>query len=127
MVNGPGEPPRPELARRLCTTPELIEGGRGLRFEIQRDGLAQAAFVVRHHGKARAYVNRCAHVGVELDWNPGEFFDCSKLYLVCATHGALYAPESGRCVRGPCRGQALEALPVVERDGQVFLLEAGAA
>ena len=32
------------------------------------------------------------------------------------------APDSGRCVAGPCQNGRLEVLPVVERDGGVFLV-----
>ena len=35
---------------------------------------------------------------------------------ICATHGAMYSPDSGYCVQGPCRGGRLEAVPVVEGD-----------
>ncbi len=52
----------------------------------------------------------------------GEFFDHSKLYLICATHGATYEPDSGYCVLGPCRGKSLVALPVEERGGVVILV-----
>jgi nitrite reductase/ring-hydroxylating ferredoxin subunit len=58
-------------------------------------------FVVRHGGTAYAYLNRCAHVPIELDWNEGEFFESSKLYLMCSTHGAIYIPENGQCAGGP--------------------------
>jgi len=40
----------------------------------------------------------------ELDWQPGEFFDIAGVYLVCSTHGAIFEPNSGLCVAGPCRG-----------------------
>jgi nitrite reductase/ring-hydroxylating ferredoxin subunit len=53
---------------------------------------------------------------MELDWVEGQFFESSGLYLMCATHGAIYAPDSGRCVGGPCRGARLRALEVEERD-----------
>jgi len=69
-----------------------------------------------------AYLNRCGHVPVELDWQHGEFFDDSKLYLICATHGALYAPESGQCLGGRCNGRGLTKLPVEERDGNIYLI-----
>ena len=60
-------------------------------------------------------------MGVELDWMEGEFFDDSGLYLICSTHGATYAPESGFCVAGPCRGQSLQELAVEERNGNIYL------
>ena len=94
-----------------------------MRFSVERHGQPQAAFAVRFNGVVRAYLNRCAHVSVELDWMEGEFFDISGLYLICATHGATYLPESGRCVRGPCDGRALTPLVVAEQEGKVYLIE----
>ncbi|MEP7262087.1 MAG: hypothetical protein ABI669_12835, partial [Usitatibacter sp.] len=58
----------------------------------------------------------------ELDWQPGEFFEETGLYLICSTHGALFEPGSGFCVAGPCRGDSLEPLSIREREGQVILL-----
>ncbi len=106
---------------RVCSAEELLEGGAGVRFEIEQRGATIAAFAVRFRGRVFGYINRCAHVPIELDWNHGEFFDSSKLYLICSTHGALYEPETGRCVGGPCRGRRLEPVTLEESDGQVWL------
>jgi nitrite reductase/ring-hydroxylating ferredoxin subunit len=81
------------------------------------------AFVVRFGGKVFGYINECGHLPAQLDWLPGEFFDDSKLYLICSVHGALYAPDSGRCLGGRCHGKGLAALPVGEIDGQVYLIQ----
>jgi nitrite reductase/ring-hydroxylating ferredoxin subunit len=110
--------------RLICRSDQLPERGKGWRFEVEgRNGETLPAFAVRYRGKVYAYINRCAHVGVELDWAGGEFFDISGLYLVCATHGAAYLPDSGRCAVGPCRGGGLQPLTVSEHDGEVYLLE----
>jgi nitrite reductase/ring-hydroxylating ferredoxin subunit len=109
--------------RMICGSAELGEQGRGVRFQVARDGKHEPAFVVRFEGLPRAFLNRCGHVPVELDWQEGEFFDDSRLYLICATHGALYHPASGECVGGRCAGRGLIPLPVVERDGHVYLME----
>jgi len=111
-----------EGERLICTSDALVDGGPGVRFTVTRRGGEEAAFVIRFRGRAHAYFNRCGHVPVELDWQHGEFFDDSKLYLICATHGALYAPESGHCLGGRCNGRGLEAIPVTERDGCVYLI-----
>lgn len=111
--------------RLICASDELVEGGSGVRFTVDMRGVSEPAFAVRFRGRVHAYLNRCAHLAVELDWQPGEFFDLSGLYLICATHGALYAPESGRCLGGRCNGKGLEAVAVSERDGGVFLIEEG--
>jgi nitrite reductase/ring-hydroxylating ferredoxin subunit len=109
--------------RLICASGALVDGGSGIRFEVAVDGTEVEAFVVRFGGKVHAYLNRCSHVPVELDWQPGRFFDTSGLYLVCATHGALYAPESGRCLGGRCDGKGLVGVPLSEHDGGVYLIE----
>lgn len=106
--------------RLICAGDALVDGGPGFRFTLVRYGVEEAAFAIRFRGQVHAYFNRCAHVPVELDWQHGEFFDDSKLYLICATHGALYAPENGHCLGGRCNGRGLEKIPVFERDGNVY-------
>lgn len=113
------------MRRLLCASGELVDGGNGVRFSVAWQGNSEPAFAVRFHGVVRAYLNRCGHVPVELDWQPGEFFDHSGLYLICATHGALYAPESGRCLGGRCNGRGLVALTAIEDGGHVYVIEEG--
>jgi nitrite reductase/ring-hydroxylating ferredoxin subunit len=105
----------------ICRSRELIDRGRGIRFTVRRHGEAVPAFVVRFGGAVHAYLNRCAHRSLELDWNEGEFFDAFGEHLLCATHGARYAPASGVCVGGPCGGAGLVKLAVREQNGDVFL------
>jgi nitrite reductase/ring-hydroxylating ferredoxin subunit len=111
----------------VCAGSALAEGGDGVRFVVRRGGEDAPAFAIRHDGRVYAYVNRCAHVGVELDWQPGRFFDADGMVLICSTHGALYDPATGACLGGPCRGGGLVALPVEEIDGEVVMNDAGAA
>ncbi len=108
-------------SRLICASQDVIEAGRGFRFKIRRHERDVPAFVIRFRGQAYAYFNECGHVPAELDWQPGEFFDHSKLYLICSIHGALYAPESGRCLGGRCQGKGLKPLKIHEIDGQIFL------
>ena len=108
---------------RICLSGALTEGGAGVRFVARSGERLDAAFVVRFRGVARGFVNRCAHKLVELDWEPGQFFDTERRYLVCATHGALYDPVDGMCVAGPCRGGRILPVTVREQDGSVWLAE----
>jgi nitrite reductase/ring-hydroxylating ferredoxin subunit len=103
----------------ICASDVLLEGGKGIRFPVTAGGEDSTGFVVRHDGTVYAYLNRCAHVPIELDWNEGDFFESSGLYLMCSTHGALYMPESGRCAGGPCRGGRLRPITAFEKDNQV--------
>ena len=109
--------------RLICKSDEVLERGDGIRFPIKTAFGGETGFVVRYRGEVRAYVNRCAHVPIELDWQPGKFFDESGLYLICTTHGALYDPAGGHCLAGPCRGGRLPRLEVIERDGLIYLIE----
>ncbi len=104
----------------ICASSALAERGKGVRFAVTAWGEDAVAFVVRHHNIVHAYLNRCAHISLELDWNEGEFFESSGLYLMCATHGAVYEPETGYCAGGPCRGGRLHKIMVVESNDQVF-------
>lgn len=115
--------PRALPQAAICASALLEEGGSGFRFELDWRCVPTAAFVIRHQGRVHAYLNRCGHVPVELDWQPGEFFDPSRLYLVCATHGALYDPATGNCLGGRCDGRGLVVLPIEERDGHIYLTE----
>jgi nitrite reductase/ring-hydroxylating ferredoxin subunit len=108
-------------ARLICAGRELVEGGDGVRFELHWEGEIAPAFAIRHGGRVYAYLNRCAHIAMELDWKQGKFFDTDREYLLCSTHGALYAPETGACRGGPCRGAKLVGLSVFEADGSVYL------
>jgi nitrite reductase/ring-hydroxylating ferredoxin subunit len=95
----------------------------GVCFEVADGNNIWPAFVIRHPHGVAAYINRCAHLALELDWDRGNFFDLDQRYLVCATHGALYTAATGECVSGPCNGSALEALEVAETDGTIYLVD----
>lgn len=121
QVNAPAHLVALNPGENVCASTQLQDGGTGVRFLVAHNGSLFPAFAVRHAGRPVAYLNRCAHKLVELDWQEGEFFDAEKRYLVCATHGALYDPASGICVGGPCRGARLTPVPLHEIDGAVWL------
>jgi nitrite reductase/ring-hydroxylating ferredoxin subunit len=104
----------------LCASADLDERGKAVLFDVLLWGQPARAFALRFDGKVVAYLNRCAHVPTELDWQPGEFLDLDKRWIICSIHGATYEPSDGHCIAGPCRGDRLMALDVVERDGQVY-------
>lgn len=104
----------------LCNSGELRNGGAGVLFDVNYGGQTCLGFAVRARGQVVAYLNRCAHVAMEMDWRPGHFFDASGQWLVCSTHGALYRPQDGVCVQGPCVGKRLQPIDLSERDGVVY-------
>jgi nitrite reductase/ring-hydroxylating ferredoxin subunit len=99
---------------------EDVPPGTTQRFELTCDGRAVPGFVVNVSGRLHAWVNRCRHVPMELDWVENRFFTEDGRWIQCATHGALYEPETGECVAGPPCGKALLRVPIEVRDGEIF-------
>lgn len=114
-VTGPSQPPDPppppgrpdapaSASMPVCASGDLVEGGRAVGFDVRYHGQACRAFAVRFGSGVHAYLNRCTHVPMEMDYQEGRFFDDTGQWLLCATHGAAYRPDTGACAGGPCRG-----------------------
>ena len=102
----------------LCNSAELLDGGLAVPFDVIYGGQTCRAFAIRFNKQVFAYLNRCNHVAIEMDYQPNRFLDTSGQYIVCATHGAFYRPESGACAGGPCRG-GLIPITLSEQGGVV--------
>lgn len=113
-----------QAGHALCGSSALVDAGRAVVFDVIFDGSPCRAFAVRYQGVAYAYLNRCGHVPMEMDYVEGQFFDASGRWLMCATHGATYAPDTGQCVAGPCR-RGLVKIAVSESAGEVRWHTAG--
>ncbi len=105
---------------RLCASAELVERGPAVGFDVRLWGKPARAFAMRFDGALVAYINRCVHVPVEMDWQPGQFLDMDKRWIICSIHGATYEPKDGHCVGGPCGRGKLRPVRTDERDGQVY-------
>ncbi len=103
----------------LCHSRDLVDGGPAQPFDLRYGGQTCRAFAVRYCGQVHAYLNRCSHVAMELDWQPNRFFDDSGQWLLCASHGAAYRPDTGDCAGGPCRGGLIKIV-LSEVEGVVF-------
>ena len=101
------------LACQLADLPD--PGSKGI--EIQGYKL----FIVRQGNRVFAYRNNCPHRNVPLEWIPDQFLDSSGLLIQCASHGALFLPESGECVAGPCSGARLHPIRCSIEDAAVWL------
>lgn len=113
-----GEPDPQGQQIALCNSGDLVNGGRAVSFDVMYCGMSCRAFAVRHDDQVQAYLNRCTHVAMEMDYQPDQFFDMTGRFLICATHGAVYSPRTGDCRGGPCRG-GLVKIALTERDGVV--------
>ncbi|MEO8299814.1 MAG: Rieske 2Fe-2S domain-containing protein [Burkholderiales bacterium] len=112
--------PATPAPQALCASADLAEGGTAHVFDLLEYGQPARAFVVRFEGRAVGYLNRCAHVPAEMDWQPGKFFDETGRWLICSIHGAVYDPGQGQCVAGPCVHKRLRSIDVAEREGRVY-------
>ncbi len=102
----------------LCNSHDLVEGGEAVPFDVEYGGQTCRAFAIRFEGRPHAYLNRCTHVAMEMDYQPNRFFDHTGQWLLCATHGAAYRPDTGACAGGPCRG-GLVRIALSEAQGVV--------
>ena len=108
-----------EGLQSLCNSSELVEGGQAVAFDVVYVGQTCRAFAVRFKGTAHGYLNRCTHVAMELDWQPNRVFDATGQWLLCASHGAAYLPDTGQCAGGPCQG-GLVKINLVDDGGVVY-------
>ncbi|WP_202844517.1 Rieske (2Fe-2S) protein [Luteimonas saliphila] len=105
---------------RLIALDAIPDGGFA-EVEAAIDGDAESLLLYREGVQVRAWLNICPHAGRRLDWSPGQFLKTKNGLLVCAAHGASFELVRGECVAGPCRGEALRAVPVMVRDGDVLV------
>ena len=56
-----------------------------------------------------------------MEWLPDRFLDAEGKLIQCALHGALFRPDTGLCLHGPCAGQRLQPLALIQRDGELWL------
>ena len=115
------------MTERLVATPagvklgplDLIPDGTARNFVLKMKAGRFHGFVVRHGEAVHGYVDRCPHAGVPLTQTLDEYLTPSGELIACNWHGALFEIDSGRCVGGPCVGQALTAWPVGVVDGMI--------
>ena len=109
---------RPPPGHLLCRLDEIADpGARG--FVFGEGETRFAGFVVRRGETATGYVDACPHVGVPLALTPTGYLTPRGDYVICATHGAMFQPDDGLCVAGPCVGRRLRPWAVEVAEGEV--------
>tara|TARA_B100000767_G_scaffold264728_1_gene279981 strand:+ start:761 stop:1099 length:339 start_codon:yes stop_codon:yes gene_type:complete len=91
---------------------DFIRDPSTVKFKFLEGGKEYPGFIALFDKKYYAYKNKCQHLPVEIDWDNNEFFEEEEKFIVCATHGALYDPTTGKCLMGPCVGKSLEILSI---------------
>jgi nitrite reductase/ring-hydroxylating ferredoxin subunit len=94
--------------------------GKSKKFALRCEGNRVEALLINFDGEYFAYVNRCRHVGISLDWVDNQFFTEDRRYLMCANHGATYEPKTGECIWGPCVGASLQGVPLEIAGKNIF-------
>jgi len=107
-----------QTAIPLCNSRDLVDRGDAVPFDVLYAGRTARGFAIRYQGQVHAYLNQCGHIPMEMDYQPNQFFDNTGQWLMCATHGAIYRPETGECRGGPCR-TGLVKIALTEQDGVV--------
>jgi nitrite reductase/ring-hydroxylating ferredoxin subunit len=113
---------------RVWTTPAGVNLGPldqiadpGARNYVLRIGDKRFhGFVVRRGAAAFGYVDRCPHAGLPLAQVLDRYLTEDGSLIACSWHGALFQPETGICVGGPCVGARLSPWPVRVEDGRII-------
>lgn len=103
----------------VARTGELAHG-MTKKFRLNCRRSAVEAVLVNYQGNLYAYVNRCRHIPISMDWVDNQFFTEDGRYLICANHGATYEPATGECVWGPCFGAFLQGVPLEISRGRIL-------
>ncbi len=109
----------PAQWRALCRIEEIPDG-QGKGFAAAPGGFT-GLVAVRQGQAVHVYVNSCPHIGTPLDWTPDRFMSADGQFIICATHGAAFSITTGECLRGPCRGDFLEAVVTEIKDGIIYV------
>lgn len=112
----PGGPPpgtliarTKDIPKKRALTVSFRESDRGPHFDL---------LLIRYEGQVRAFQNSCPHHSLTLDKGDGDMIN-GRGQLVCAHHDARFSMDTGLCVRGPCKGDYLRSVAVMEIDGGI--------
>ena len=105
----------------ICALADLDEvGARGFDYETPEG--TRSGFVIRRGVAVFAYRNVCPHAGQPLNWKPDAFLTRDRTRIMCSVHGAIFEPETGLCIGGPCPGRSLTALRAEIQAGKIVVL-----
>lgn len=116
-----------QLTQRVWATPAgvnlgpiaLIADPGARNYVLQLKAGRFHGFVVRRGEAVFGYVDRCPHAGLPLAQVLDQYLTPDAGLIACSWHGAVFEPETGRCVGGPCPGASLTPWPVTVSEGRV--------
>jgi nitrite reductase/ring-hydroxylating ferredoxin subunit len=78
-----------EPRRKLVAKVGELAHGASKKFKIRRGEFDTEALLVNYQGNLFAYLNRCPHVGISLDWVDNQFFTvdrrCAPITARCSS------------------------------------------
>ena len=105
----------------LCRSEAIPEGAaRGF---LPGPGARCAVIVLRRGGKLSGFQDSCPHYagGTPMAWRSDAYLNRSG-QIVCHAHGAVFDPETGVCILGPCLGRRLTRVPLhIDAQGNVMV------
>ncbi len=112
----------PRSPRYVVGRTNELRPGESMKFLLPIRGLDEECVAINFHGHFHAYVNRCRHVPMAMDWMENQFFAAQGRYLMCQTHNAWYEPATGECVAGPrsACGKFLYRVPLEIENGVIY-------
>ena len=112
-----------DTARVICALAEIDDpGARGFTCGA---GRLATAWICRAPRRARAGLRQLLPAR-RTRTRPAaatRFLTSDGALILCSSHGALFEPEQGLCIAGPCRGARLRALPLRLTAGYVLLAD----
>lgn len=105
----------------LMKSSDLADGMSKL-FHYSRNGELVEGFIIRYQGKIYAYINLCPHAYEPIVFGHQSAFNSDKRYIVCREHFAMFNPETGVCVSGPCPIADLVKIEVVEKEDMIYVV-----
>ena len=106
---------------RIIARAEEMSPGSVKKFWLICQKVRIDGFLINYQGNYHAYINKCRHMTTPLDFVRFQFLTDDGRHLICLTHGAIYEPNTGLCVDGPCKGLSLIRLPVLVDQGDVMV------
>ena len=104
------------MSNKLCHINDLSDS------EARGFDLEPPVFIVKKDNQIYAYINKCPHAGVNLEWQENDFLNIDKTFIQCSVHGAIFSIESGTCIQGPCNGSGLTSVKLlIDDNGDIYL------
>ncbi len=109
--------------KKICRISQIKEG-QSFVFSIPNEEKF-GIILVKRAKIVYGYLNICPHSMLPLNLNDRNVLSRDKFHLICKNHAALFHPETGTCVSGPCLGKALKKIKLENKNQEIYLISNG--